>query len=104
MPNTDKQLAELLVEEKKLLEQQKKEQGALKQKLRAVKKQLREEERRLNVVCFSKLIFPQTPCGTGGSQCRMKKFNLTLKRKRPSCKISMVSCRSRKNRELFGLG
>ena len=47
MPNTDKQLAELLVEEKKLLEQQKKEQGALKQKVRAVKKQLREEERKL---------------------------------------------------------
>ena len=38
MPNTDKQLAELLAEEKKLLDQQKKEQGALKQKLRAVKK------------------------------------------------------------------
>ena len=38
MSNTDKQLAELLVEEKKLLEQKKKEQGALKQKLRAVKK------------------------------------------------------------------
>ena len=48
MPNTDKQLAELLVEEKKLLDQQKKEQGALKQKLRAVKKQFRVEERKLN--------------------------------------------------------
>ena len=35
IPNTDKQLAELLVEEKELLEQKKKEQGALKQKLRA---------------------------------------------------------------------
>ena len=35
MSNTDKQLAELLAEEKKLLEQQKKEQDALKQKLRA---------------------------------------------------------------------
>ena len=46
MPNTDKQLAELLAEEKKLLEQQKKEQDGLKQKLRAVKKQLREEERK----------------------------------------------------------
>ena len=44
MPNTDKQLAELLAEEKKLLEQQKKEQDALKQKFRAVNKQLREEE------------------------------------------------------------
>ena len=44
MPNTDKQLAELLAEEKKLLEQQKKEQDALKQKFRAANKQLREEE------------------------------------------------------------
>ena len=42
--NTDKQLAEFLAEEKKLLEQQKKEQDALKQKFRAVNKQLREEE------------------------------------------------------------
>ena len=41
MPNTNKQLAELLVEEKKLLEQKKKEQDALKQKPRTVKKQLR---------------------------------------------------------------
>ena len=48
MPNADKQLAELLAEEKKLLEQQKKEQDALKQKVRAVKKQLWEEERKLN--------------------------------------------------------
>ena len=44
IPNTDKQLAELLAEEKKLLEQKKKEQDALKQKFRAVNKQLREEE------------------------------------------------------------
>ena len=48
MSNTDKQLAELVAEEKKLLDQQKKEQDALKQKLRAVKKQLREEQRKLN--------------------------------------------------------
>ena len=48
MSNTDKQLAELLAEEKKMLEQQKKEQDALKQKLRTVKKQLREEERKRN--------------------------------------------------------
>ena len=44
MPNTDKQLAELLAEKKKLIEKKKKEQDALKQKLRAVRKQLREEE------------------------------------------------------------
>ena len=48
MSNTDKQLAELVAEEKKLLERQKNEQDALKKKLRVVKKQLREEQRKLN--------------------------------------------------------
>ena len=48
MANTDKQLAELIAEEKKLLERQKNEQDELKKKLRAVKKQLRKEERKLN--------------------------------------------------------
>ena len=43
MANTDKQLAELLAEERKLLERQKNDQDALKKKLRTVKKQLREE-------------------------------------------------------------
>ena len=48
MSNTDKQLAELMTEEKKLLEQQKNERDALKKKLAAVKKQIREEQRKLN--------------------------------------------------------
>ena len=48
MSNTDKQLAELLAKEKKLLEQQKKEQDELRKKLRAVKKQLQKEQRKLN--------------------------------------------------------
>ena len=48
MPNTDKELAQLAAEEKKLLEQQKNERDALKKKLAAVKKQIREEQRKVN--------------------------------------------------------
>ena len=48
MANTDKELAQLAAEEKKLLEQQKTERDALKKRLAAVKKQIREEERKLN--------------------------------------------------------
>ena len=48
MPNTDKELALLTTEEKKLLEQQKNERDALKKRLAAVKKQIREEQRKLN--------------------------------------------------------
>ena len=48
MSNTDKQVAELAAEEKKLLEQHKNERDALKQKLSGVKKQIREEQRKLN--------------------------------------------------------
>ena len=48
MPNTDKELSLLTAEEKKLLEQQKNERDALKKRLAAVKKQIREEQRKLN--------------------------------------------------------
>ena len=48
MANTDKELAQLAAEEKKLLEQQKSERDALKKRLATVKKQIREEERKLN--------------------------------------------------------
>ena len=48
MSNTDKQLAELVAEEKKLLEHQKNERDALKKRLYGVKKQIREEQRKLN--------------------------------------------------------
>ena len=41
-------LALLTAEEKKLLEQQKNERDALKKRLAAVKKQIREEQRKLN--------------------------------------------------------
>ena len=74
MANTDKQLAELLAEERKLLERQKSEQDALKKKLRAVKKQFREEQRKLNERRAELL-----------GHCMMQKFSLTLKRKMPSC-------------------
>ena len=48
MANTDKELAQLAAEEKKLLEQQEAERDALKKRLAAVKKQIREEERKLD--------------------------------------------------------
>ena len=48
MANTDKQLAELLAEERKLLERQQNERDAFKKKLRTVKKQRREEHRKLD--------------------------------------------------------
>ena len=48
MSNTDKQLAELVAEEKKLLEQQKNEREALKKRLSGVKKEIREDHRKLN--------------------------------------------------------
>ena len=48
MANTDKELAQLAAEEKELLEQQKNERDALKKRLAAVKKQIREEQRKLN--------------------------------------------------------
>ena len=48
MSNTDKHLAELVAEEKKLLEQQKNEREALKKRLSGVKKEIREEQRKLN--------------------------------------------------------
>ena len=48
MADTDKQLAKLMAEEKKLLERQKNEQDEPNQKFRAVKKQLWAEQRKLN--------------------------------------------------------
>ena len=92
MPNTDKQLAELLVEEKKLLEQQKKEQGALKQKLRAVKKQLREEERKLNER-RAELV----------GRCMMQKLNSDAEVKGTILQDLDGFLSKREDRELFGL-
>ena len=92
MPNIDKQLAELLVEEKKLLEQKKKEQGALKKKLRAVKKQLREEERKLNER-RAELV--------GG--CMMQKFSPGPEVKETILQDLDGFLSKREDRELFGL-
>ena len=81
-----------MAEEKKLLEQQKKEQDALKQKLRAVRKQLREEEskreeRRAELV----------------GRCMMRKFTSD-----PDVKDTMLQdldgfLSKPEDRELFGL-
>ena len=93
MLNTDKQLAELLVEEKKLLEQQKKEQGALRQKVRAVKKQLREEERKLNER-RAELV----------GRCMMQKFNSDAEAKETILQDLDGFLSKREEQELFGLG
>ena len=92
MSNTEKQLAELLAGEKKLLEQQKKEQGALKQKLRVVKKQLREEERKLNER-RAELV----------GRCMMKKFNSDADAKETILQDLDGFLSKREDRELFGL-
>ena len=92
MPNTDKQLVELLAEEKKLLEQQKKEQDALKQKLRAVKKQLREEERNRNEHRAALL-----------GRCMMQKFNSDSDAKETMLQDLDDFLSKREDRELFGL-
>ena len=92
MANADKQLAELLAEEKKLLKLQKKEQDALKQKLRAVKKQLREEERKLNER-RAELV----------GRCMMQKFSSDAEAKN-AILLDLYGFLSKpEDRELFGL-
>ena len=92
MPNTDKQLAELLAEEKKLLDQQKKEQDALKQKLRAVKKQIWEEERKREERRAELL-----------GRCMMQKFNSDAEAKETILQDLDGFLSKPENRELFGL-
>ena len=92
MANTDKQLAELLAEERKLLERQKNEQDALKKKLRAVKKQLREEHRKLDQRRAELL-----------GHCMMRKFSSD-----PEAREAMLQdldgfLSKPEDRELFGL-
>ena len=92
MSNTDKQLAELVAEEKKLLEQQKNERDALKKKLSAVKKQIREEQRKLNDRRAALL-----------GHCMMQKFSSD-----PEAKEAMLQdldgfVSKPEDRELFGL-
>ena len=92
MANTDKQLAELLAEERKLLERQKSEQDALKKKLRAVKKQLREEQRKLNERRAELL-----------GHCMMQKFSSDPEAKNAILLKLYGFLSKREDRELFGL-
>ena len=92
MPNTDKQLTELVAEEKKLLEHQKKEREALKKRLTEVKKQIREEQRKLNERRAALL-----------GHCMMQKFSSD-----PDEKATMLQdldgfLSKPEDRELFGL-
>ena len=93
MSNTDKQLAELAAEEKKLLAQQKNERDALKKRLAAVKKQIREEQRKLNERRTAALL----------GHCMMQKFSSD-----PGAKEAMLQdldgfLSKPEDRELFGL-
>ncbi len=90
--NTNKQLAELVAEEKKLLEYQKKERDALNKRLAAVKKQIREEQRKLNERRATLL-----------GHCMMQKFSAD-----PGAKEAMLQdldgfLSKPEDRELFGL-
>ena len=92
MPTTDKELALLAAEEKKLLEHQKNERDALKKKLAAVKKQIREEQRKLN----------ERRAALVG-RCMMQKFSSD-----PEAKEAMLQdldgfLSKPEDRELFGL-
>ena len=92
MANTDKELAQLAAEEKKLLEQQKNERDALKKRLTAVKKQFREEQRKLN----ERRVELQ-------GRCMMQKFSSD-----PGTKEAMLQdldgfLSNPEDRELFGL-
>ena len=92
MAKTEKQLAEVMVEEKKLLERQKDEQDELKQKIRAVKKQLREEQRKLNERRAEML-----------GHCMMQKFSSDLEAKEAMLRELDGFVSKTEDRELFGL-
>ena len=92
MPNTDKELDQLAAEEKKLLEEQKAERDALKKRLAAVKKQIREEERKLNERRVELL-----------GRCMMQKFNSDAEAKN-AILLDLYGFLSKpEDRELFGL-
>ena len=92
MSNTDKQLAELVAEEKKLLEHQKNERDALKKRLSAVKKQLREEQRKLNERRAALL-----------GHCMMQKFSSDPDRKETMLQDLDGFLSKPESRELLGL-
>ena len=92
MSNTDKQLAALVAEEKKLLEQQRNERDALKKRLSGVKKQIREEQRKLNERRAALL-----------GHCMMQKFNSDPESKN-AILLDLYGFLSKpEDRELFGL-
>ena len=92
MSNTDKQLAELVAEEKKLLEQQKNERDALKKRLSGVKKEIREEQRKLNERRAALL-----------GHCMMQKFSSDPESKN-AILLDLYGFLSKpEDRELFGL-
>ena len=92
MPTTDKELALLAAEEKKLLGQQKNERDALKKRLAAVKKQIREEQRKLNERRAVLL-----------GRCMMQKFSSDPEEKEVMLQDIDVFLSKPEDRELFGL-
>ena len=92
MANTDKELAQLAAEEKELLEQQKNERDALKKRLAAVKKQIREEQRKLNERRVELL-----------GRCMMQKFSSDPGLKEAMLKNLDGFLSNPEDRELFGL-
>ena len=92
MSNIDKQLAELVAEEKKLLEQQKNEREALKKRLSGVKKQIREEQRKLNERRAALL-----------GHCMMQKFSSDPEAKEAILQDLDGFLSKPEDRELFGL-
>ena len=92
MPNTDKELALLAAEEKKLLEQQRNEREALNKKLAAVKKQIREELRKLNERRAALL-----------GHCMMQKFSSDHEAKEAILQDLDGFLSKPEDRELFGL-
>ena len=92
MANTDKELAQLAAEEKKLLEQQKNERDALKKRLTAVKKQFREEQRKLNERRVELL-----------GRCMMQKFSSDQGTKEAMLRDLDGFLSNPEDRELFGL-
>ena len=92
MANADKELAQLAAEEKKLLEQQKAKRDALKKRLADVKKQIREEERKLNERRAELL-----------GRCMMQKFSSDPERKEALLQDLDGFLSKPEDRELFGL-
>ena len=92
MANTDKELAQLAAEEKKLLDQQKAERDALKKRLAAVKKQIREKERKLNERRVELL-----------GRCMMQKFSSDREAKEAMLRELNGFLSKPEDRELFGL-